>query len=132
MVPKLLTWSIYLEGLGPIVQNNTKTNNLEPLNNTLRGFAAFQVSLNDTLRGVWAFQGPLNDTSRRRWAFRAFLSDTLRGLWAFQACLLVTPQGWAFQASLNDTLRGVRAHFLSWFKIEPKCIGRGVAPFFFL
>ena len=44
MSPKLLTWSIYLEGLGPIVQNNTKTNNLEPLNNTLRGFAARQAS----------------------------------------------------------------------------------------
>ena len=77
-VPKLSTWSIYLEGLGPIVQNNTQTNNLEPLNNTLRGFAAFQASLNDTLRGVWAFQGPLNDTFRRCWAFWAFLNDTLR------------------------------------------------------
>ena len=35
---------INLDGLGPIAQNDTKTSNLEPLNDTLRGFAALQAS----------------------------------------------------------------------------------------
>ena len=34
---------VCLDGLGPIAQNGTKTSNLEPLNDTLRGFAALQA-----------------------------------------------------------------------------------------
>ena len=43
----------HLGSLGSeMLQNNTKTNNLQPLNDTFRRVWALQNSLNDTLRGL--------------------------------------------------------------------------------
>ena len=56
----------HLGSLGSeMLQNNIKTNNLQPLNDTHPPRAlAFQASLNDTFRRVWALQNSLNDTLR--------------------------------------------------------------------
>ena len=57
----------HLGSLGSeMLQNDAKTNNLQPLH--------------DTLRGLWHSRPPLNDTFRRVWALQNSLNDTLRGL----------------------------------------------------
>ena len=55
----------HLGSLGSeMLQNNAKTNHLQPFKRHPPRALAFQASLNDTFRRVWALQNSLNDTLR--------------------------------------------------------------------
>ena len=80
-------FAVYLDGLGPIAENETKTSNLGPLNDALRGFAALQASKRHLpkalgLPSVSKQHLPRGLGVPRGWALPSFSKRHPPGIWA--------------------------------------------------